>query len=194
MEAGQFVVSSPDEGAILELCRSRQIHYSGECLVDGKVILTVEEEKHVFVKVAELPFDSFRKCMSVIVRDREDVLHVLCKGAETTMVAACTSGPIEETGAHVDSFASMGLRTLVMAHKTITPEELEEFDQRLEEANQSFVNRNKYVREVYQDMERDMEMLGATGIEDKLQDEVVETLRDVQQAGIKVWMMTGDKK
>ena len=43
-------------------------------------------------------------------------------------------------------------------------------------------------------MEKGLTLLGATGVEDKLQDEVVPTLDKMQKAGITTWMLTGDKK
>jgi P-type E1-E2 ATPase len=36
-------------------------------------------------------------------------------------------------------------------------------------------------------------LLGATAVEDRLQDNVPETINDLQNAGIKIWMLTGDK-
>ena len=54
--------------------------------------------------------------------------------------------------------------------------------------------RAKFVREVYTGMERELSLVGVTGIEDRLQEEVVETIKDLRTARIKVWMLTGDKK
>ena len=54
--------------------------------------------------------------------------------------------------------------------------------------------RAKFVREVYTGMERELTLVGVTGIEDRLQEEVVETIKDLRTARIKVWMLTGDKK
>ena len=190
---GQFVASSPDEKAILEFCRENNFVFNGE-FIDGKVVVTAQGIRHTYEKLAELPFDSFRKCMTVIVRDIDNVIHVLSKGAETTMFDACTSGDIEKTDQHINDFANLGLRTLVLGYKTITQEQYQAFDNALQTSSQSFVNRAKFVREVYQGMEHDLQLIGATGIEDKLQDDVVETIQDLKSAGIKVWMLTGDKK
>ncbi len=71
MSEGQFVASSPDEKAILEFCLSKRFVFNG-CLEDGKLLVTVAGgERKVYEKLAELSFDSFRKCMTVIVRDEE---------------------------------------------------------------------------------------------------------------------------
>lgn len=75
--------------------------------------------------------------MTLIVRDSEGILHVLSKGAEIAMLPVCNRGPIEATRNIVDSFAEEGLRTLVLAHKTISEQEYEVFAADLETAKQS---------------------------------------------------------
>ena len=189
----EFVASSPDEKAILEFCRDQGFVYLGETL-DGKVEVNARGITHTFQKLEELTFDSFRKCMSVIVKDIDNTYHVLSKGAETTMFAACTKSDLTKTEQQITGFATQGLRTLVLGQKTITEEEYLAFTASLELASQSLVNRSKLVREAYTSMEQNFQLVGVTGIEDKLQDEVVSTIQDLKLAKIKVWMLTGDKK
>jgi magnesium-transporting ATPase (P-type) len=43
------------------------------------------------------------------------------------------------------------------------------------------------------EIEKNLEVMGVTAIEDKLQDGVPETLSALREAGVKVWMLTGDK-
>ena len=98
-----------------------------------------------FKKLAELPFDSNRKCMSIVIKEilnsGLEQIHVLTKGAETAIFPASVSGPIETTHRAVNAFASEGLRTLVFAFKTISKEEFEEFAANLAVAKFSIVNR-----------------------------------------------------
>ena len=83
----------------------------------------------------------------------------------------------------------------MLGHKLISEEQFTAFNCALETSSQSLsVNRAKFVREVYCSMEKDFDLVGVTGIEDKLQDEVVSTIQDLKLANIKVWMLTGDKK
>ena len=110
------------------------------------------------------------------------------------MFVACTSGNIDKTSEEIDCFANMGLRTLAVGHKTINEDQLKNFLESLAGASTSIVNRTKYVREVYEELEQNLELLGATGIEDKLQDDVPETVYALKKAGIRIWMLTGDKK
>ena len=195
--SGHFVASSPDEQAIVEACSRADFSFCGEEL-DGTVTISAKDNVYSYKKLVELQFDSYRKCMSVIVRPKhtsdEDIIYVFVKGAETSVLPSCTSGPIEETKLIVDQLAKDGLRTLVYAFKVITREELNIFSEKLEVAKQSIVNRIKYIREIYKEMEKDLTLLGATGIEDKLQEQVVPTIKKLHKAGIITWMLTGDKK
>ena len=112
-----------------------------------KVGLRLQERIVRFKKLAELPFDSNRKCMSVVVRETsptgQETIFVLTKGAESAIIPVSVDGPKEATKAAVDSFASSGLRTLVFAFKKITKEEFEVFASNLAVAKFSIVNRFK---------------------------------------------------
>ena len=120
--------------------------------------MSVKDQVHMYKKLAELQFDSFRKCMSVIVRPKfssEDLessqngqnlgqgetIYLFIKGADTAVLPNCIHGPVEETNKIVEKFAKEGLRTLVYAYKTITRDELNLFSEKLEQAKQSIVNR-----------------------------------------------------
>ncbi len=106
-----------------------------------------------FKKLAELPFDSNRKCMSIVIKETTDsgseLIHVLTKGAESAILPASIKGPVEATRAAVDAFASEGLRTLVFAFKTITKEEFDEFAASLAVAKFSIVNRFRFVDKIH---------------------------------------------
>ena len=100
-----------------------------------------------YKRMAELPFDSDRKCMSIIVReesvideDNEPKIHVFVKGAETAMFPVCT-GVTTSAEARVNHMATEGLRTLVYAHKEINQEHFSKFANDLEIARASIVNR-----------------------------------------------------
>ncbi len=87
----------------------------------------------------------------------------------------------------------MGLRTLAVAERKITSKEYEAFNVELRAARRLIKNRQEKVREVYSNFEARMTLIGATGVEDQLQDNVPETLQAFAKAGIHVWMLTGDK-
>lgn len=95
----------------------------------------------------------------------------------------------EESG----NMAREGLRTLVVAKKTLTPEQYIDFETRYNAARLSVADRIAKVSAVTESLEREMELLCLTGVEDRLQDRVRPTLELLRNAGIRIWMLTGDK-
>uniref|UniRef100_A0A452R1X7 P-type ATPase C-terminal domain-containing protein n=1 Tax=Ursus americanus TaxID=9643 RepID=A0A452R1X7_URSAM len=140
-----------------------------------------------------LEFDSDRRRMSVIVQSPSGEKLLFAKGAESSILPKCIGGEIEKTRIHVDEFALKGLRTLCMAYKQLTSKEYEEIDRRLFEARTALQQREEKLADVFQFIEKDLMLLGATAVEDRLQDRVRETIEALRMAGIKVWVLTGDK-
>ncbi|KAL8188354.1 UNVERIFIED_CONTAM: putative phospholipid-transporting ATPase IF, partial [Gekko kuhli] len=140
-----------------------------------------------------LEFDPCRRRMSVIVESPSGDKLLFTKGAESAVLPYSTRGEIEKTRVHVDEFALKGLRTLCVAYRKFMPEEYEEVDRRLYEAKTALQQREERLAEAFNFIERDLDLLGATGVEDKLQDKVQETIEALRLAGIKVWVLTGDK-
>lgn len=92
-----------------------------------------------------------------------------------------------------DNMARSGLRTLVVAKRNLTEEQYSEFEQRYHQAKLSMHERQQRMASVLATIEKDMELLCLTGVEDRLQEGVPTTLKGLQDAGIKLWMLTGDK-
>ena len=93
----------------------------------------------------------------------------------------------------MDQFANEGLRTLCLAYKVIGEQQYDDWNARYHEASVSLEDREEQIEAISAEMETDLRLLGATAIEDKLQDGVPETIADLKRAGIKVWVATGDK-
>ncbi|OAY72665.1 putative phospholipid-transporting ATPase 9 [Ananas comosus] len=144
-----------------------------------------------------LEFSSARKRMSVIVRDEEGRLLLLSKGADSVMferLAKDGTGYEEATRKHINDYADAGLRTLVLAYRELDEEEYEEFNRRFSAAKNSVsADRDEKIEEAADMIERDLVLLGATAVEDKLQNGVPECIDKLAQAGIKLWVLTGDK-
>ncbi|XVF11681.1 hypothetical protein REPUB_Repub08aG0048300 [Reevesia pubescens] len=144
-----------------------------------------------------LEFSSLRKRMSVIVRNEEGKLLLLCKGADSVMFERLAKNGqefVEQTKEHIDEYADAGLRTLVLAYREIDEEEYAEFSEQLTEAkNQVSADREEMIEEVAEKIEKDLILLGATAVEDKLQNGVPECIDKLARAGIKIWVLTGDK-
>ena len=146
-----------------------------------------------------MEFNSDRKRMSIIVRDPADGhIKMFTKGADSIIKARLDDNQLDKKmWADIDTFLSKasakGLRTLLMAMRVIDPEEFKDFNQRVAEAERDVMKRDKILAEIYDDFERGLVLLGATAVEDRLQDNVPSTIHDLQDAGIKIWMLTGDK-
>ncbi|BFF93658.1 probable phospholipid-transporting ATPase VA [Drosophila madeirensis] len=149
-----------------------------------------------------LPFDSSRKCMSIVVRrtgSQEIVLY--CKGADSTIMPVLSPCPHnspegilrEQTQQQLDRYAREGLRILVMAKRTLNSADYTDWWARHQEIEMSLENRERRLRDSFAKLESNLTLLGATGIEDRLQDGVPETIASLLAAGISVWVLTGDK-
>lgn len=143
-----------------------------------------------------LDFDSNRKRMSVIVRNmRSGQILLLCKGAEDSLYPICTSGGnVQQCDADISRFAKQGWRTLAFAFKFLSPQELQSIDQLILAAYNDIGNREQRLTQAFQQIETGLTLVGATGIEDRLQDECASTLEALRKAGIKIWVLTGDKR
>ena len=93
----------------------------------------------------------------------------------------------------VDEFANDGLRTLLLGQKTIHVSEYVKWNEKYVAALQTIKNRDEEIARVSEEIELGFELIGSTAIEDKLQDNVSETIQFMKSGGIKVWVLTGDK-
>ena len=194
-ENGQKVyqASSPDEVALVKTTEelSMVLNYRDQVLMKITNPAGMEETYDI---LENFPFSSESKRMGIILRNRNTNRIVFyLKGADMIMKAKV---PEVQRGFLLDeceSLAREGLRTLVITQKFLLEDEYQEWKKRFEEANTSMVNREKKVREVIESLENNMEFLGITGVEDKLQEDVCSTLENLRNAGINIWMLTGDK-
>lgn len=101
---------------------------------------------------------------------------------------------IEKTLEHIEQFSTEGLRTLLFGYKWLSKTEYEQWALDYASAKTSLTNRAQNIEQVGGVLENNFELLGATAIEDKLQDGVADTIEKLRRAGIKLWMLTGDKR
>ncbi|KAK9676126.1 hypothetical protein RND81_11G056000 [Saponaria officinalis] len=144
-----------------------------------------------------LEFNSTRRRMSVIVQTEEGKIFLLSKGADSVMfplLAPYSSALEKQTTDHINEYADAGLRTLILAYREISEEEFKEFDEKFNAArNAVSADRETLIEQVAETIEKDLILLGATAVEDKLQRGVPECIDKLAQAGIKIWVLTGDK-
>jgi phospholipid-translocating ATPase len=76
----------------------------------------------------------------------------------------------EKTREHINEYADAGLRTLVLAYRELDEEEYNEFNMEFTRAKNSLsTDRDEMIEEVAEKIERNLILLGATAVEDKLQ-------------------------
>ncbi|RZB72179.1 Phospholipid-transporting ATPase 1 isoform B [Glycine soja] len=143
-------------------------------------------------------FDSDRKRMSVILGYPDNSVKVFVKGADTFMLKVIDRSfkmdLVRATEAHLHSYSSMGLRTLVIGMRDLNASEFEQWHASFEAASTAVFGRAAMLRKVSSIVENSLAILGASSIEDKLQQGVPESIESLRIAGIKVWVLTGDKQ
>ncbi|XP_054875413.1 phospholipid-transporting ATPase IC isoform X2 [Amphiprion ocellaris] len=147
--------------------------------------------------LAVLDFTSQRRCMSVLVREPEGGLKLYCKGADIVILERLQKDcPYQErTKRALELFAEARLRTLCVAVRSVPEASWEQWSKTLaESAAMAICDRDALLEKLYDQMERDLQLLGVTATEDRLQEAVPETIALLQEAGLKVWVLTGDKK
>lgn len=148
---------------------------------------------HVFGILSVFPFTSESKRMGIVIKDIETgEITFVQKGADVVMAKIVERNDWleEECG----NMAREGLRTLVIGRKKLSAETYRNFDQQYKESQLSLQDRNGAMAKVVgQYLEQDLELLALTGVEDKLQEDVKPTLEILRNAGLKIWMLTGDK-
>ncbi|XP_023583104.1 phospholipid-transporting ATPase FetA-like [Trichechus manatus latirostris] len=190
-----YQAQSPDEGALVTAARNFGFVFRSRT---SETIMMVEMGKtKVYELLAILDFNNVRKRMSVIVRTPENRVMLFCKGADTILCQllhpSCRTLR-DITMEHLDEFASEGLRTLMVAYRELDDAVFQDWSKKHSEACLSLENREDKLSNVYEEIEKDLMLLGATAIEDKLQDGVPETIITLNKARIKVWVLTGDKQ
>uniref|UniRef100_A0A8D2ZU09 Phospholipid-transporting ATPase n=1 Tax=Scophthalmus maximus TaxID=52904 RepID=A0A8D2ZU09_SCOMX len=187
-----YISSSPDEVALVE--GMKRLGFTYLRLKDSHMeILNREDEIERFELLEVLTFDSVRRRMSVIVRASTGELYLFCKGADSAIFPRVISGKVDEVKARVERNAVEGLRTLCVAYRPLSPEQYEEVCHLLSGAKLALQDRDKRLAEAYYLIEKDLILLGATAVEDRLQEKAADTIESLHKAGMKVWVLTGDK-
>uniref|UniRef100_A0A674D9H2 Phospholipid-transporting ATPase n=1 Tax=Salmo trutta TaxID=8032 RepID=A0A674D9H2_SALTR len=190
-----YQAQSPDEGALVTAARNFGFVFRSR--TPESVTIVEMGEQHSYELLAILDFNNVRKRMSVIVRSPEGKLCLYCKGADTMVYErlhqSCTK-LMDVTTEHLNEFAGEGLRTLALAYKDLDEEYFSSWKQRHHEASTALEDREDKLDVLYEEIEKDLMLLGATAIEDKLQDGVPQTIEQLAKADIKIWVLTGDKQ
>ncbi|KAM3127182.1 hypothetical protein pb186bvf_020701 [Paramecium bursaria] len=185
-----YQASSPDEIALVKIAESLGIQL--ESRDQFSITINYNEKQLVYKILNNFPFSSESKRMGILLENNGQYIFYL-KGADTVMkqfVHETQRGFIDE---ECENLAREGLRTLVITQKILSEREYQIWKQKYEQALLAEKNREKEIKRVIDQLEKNMIFLGITGVEDKLQEDVCQTLENIRNAGINVWMLTGDK-
>ncbi|KAG6758675.1 hypothetical protein POTOM_039034 [Populus tomentosa] len=187
---------SPDEQALAYAAAAY-----GFMLIErtsGHIIIDIHGERQRFNVFGLHEFDSDRKRMSVILGFPDSTVKVFVKGADTSMFSvidrSLNKKVVRATEGHLHTYSTRGLRTLVIGMRDLSDSEFEDWHFSFEAASTAVVGRAALLHKVASNVEGNLTILGASAIEDKLQQGVPEAIESLRTAGIKVWVLTGDKQ
>lgn len=190
----EYQAQSPDEAALVSAARNFGFVFKERS--PNSITIEVMGKREIYELLCILDFNNVRKRMSVILR-KDGHLRLYCKGADNVIYERLKKDSEEmmsKTLDHLNKFAGEGLRTLCLSVRDLDESFFNNWKQRHQEAALSQENRDDKLDAIYEEIEKDMTLLGATAIEDKLQDGVPQTIANLGLAGIKVWVLTGDKQ
>ncbi|XP_010534920.1 PREDICTED: phospholipid-transporting ATPase 6 [Tarenaya hassleriana] len=196
-----YEAESPDEVAFLVAAREFGFEFSKRTqsgvFVSERTPLSVRPVEREYKILNLLDFTSKRKRMSVIVRDEKGHILLLCKGADSIIfdrLAKRGKTYLGATTKHLNEYGDAGLRTLALAYKVLEEEEYSAWNSDFLKAN-TYVgaDRDTLLEKISEVMERELILVGATAVEDKLQIGVPQCIDKLAQAGLKIWVLTGDK-
>ncbi|XP_071740152.1 phospholipid-transporting ATPase 3-like [Rutidosis leptorrhynchoides] len=197
----RYQAASPDEAALVTAAknfgfffyrRTPTMVYVREAHVEkmGKV----QDVPYEILNVLE--FNSTRKRQSVVCRYKDGRLLLYCKGADSVVYERLRDGNDEIkklTRVHMEQYGEAGLRTLCLAYRDLSPEMYEGWNEKFIQAKSCLRDREKKLEEVAELIETDLNLIGCTAIEDKLQEGVPACIETLSNAGLKIWVLTGDK-
>ena len=186
----EILASSTDEFEFVSAASKMSFQLEGRSLDECKI--RIYGKQNIFEVLVTNQFTPERKRMSVVVRMPDGSIRLFIKGADE--VISALSSENEELMERAEQFSESGLRVLMWAERTISDAEFDEWAEKWNEARLDTTgNKEERVRECVSLLEQNLRIIGVTGVLDKLQDHVPETIADLKKGGLKIWMLTGDK-
>ncbi|WWD18544.1 hypothetical protein CI109_102997 [Kwoniella shandongensis] len=190
-----YKAESPDEAALVAAARDAGFPFvtKNNNSLDIEVLGTPER----WVPLRLLEFNSSRKRMSVVARSPTGKVVLFCKGADSVIYGRLDPNHDEaiktSTLKDLETFANGGLRTLCIASRDMSEEEYVDWSKKYDAASAATIDRDGEIEKACDLVEHSLTILGATALEDKLQEGVPDAIAMLHRAGIKLWILTGDK-
>ncbi|WRT66492.1 uncharacterized protein IL334_003451 [Kwoniella shivajii] len=189
-----YQASSPDEAALVS--GAELLGYRFHTRKPKSVFIDVDGRSEEYEVLNVCEFNSSRKRMSTVVRGPDGRIKLFTKGADTVIYERLAPEQqfAEPTLVHLEDYATEGLRTLCLAYREISEDEYAKWSGMYDNAASQMHGRADALDRAAEAIEQNLILLGATAIEDKLQDGVPDAIHTLQQAGIKIWVLTGDRQ
>ncbi|WVQ96443.1 hypothetical protein IAU59_003548 [Kwoniella sp. CBS 9459] len=190
-----YKAESPDEAALVAAARDVGFPFinKNNNTLDIEVLGNPER----WTPLRLLEFNSTRKRMSVVARGPDGKIALFCKGADSVIYGRLDPNHDEAlkqtTLKDLETFANGGLRTLCIAYREMPEEEFADWSKKYDAAAAATVDRDGEIEKACELVEHSLTILGATALEDKLQEGVPDAIATLHRAGIKLWILTGDK-
>lgn len=194
--------TSPDDIALVKGAQQLGFEFQYRNYNNLTIKNYINHNNYNFEVLISIPFNSNRKRMTVLTKDtKKDKYYVFSKGSDSVMTNDNHDNtPLITIYGHdrgkkkldqvLEHFSMEGLRILVMGYKEVSESQANEWKKRYFEAIKS----NSSKKDIYSEIEKDLIFCGCSAIEDKLQDGVPETIKTLIDCGIRIWVLTGDKK
>uniref|UniRef100_A0A8D2Q2H4 Phospholipid-transporting ATPase n=1 Tax=Varanus komodoensis TaxID=61221 RepID=A0A8D2Q2H4_VARKO len=174
-----YVASSPDEVALLQGARKYGFTFLGQ----ENHFLMVQNAQQLLLLLKTQSFFFFLL----------GTIYLFCKGADSAIFPRVPPAEVQRTRVHVENNALDGYRTLCVAYKEISYAEYEIISRQIKDATMALQDREAKMARVFDEVEKNMHLIGSTAVEDKLQELAAETIEALHAAGMKIWVLTGDK-
>ena len=191
----KYMCTSPDDLELIKTAKN-QGYKLIETSIDTKTI-KISDKKYKYQVLRVLGFSSERKRMSIIVKNEKGI-RLYIKGADCEITKRLSKKSLKNENFQIISkglkeFSKKGLRTLMVAFRKINEDDYKSWLKQLHKDELNMKNKQKLIERLYDIIEKNLTLLGGTAVEDKLQDNVPETIKELRAAGIKIWVLTGDK-
>ena len=199
IQGGKYIGMSPDNIELVKTAKFQGFSYEVS-ESNSKIVLCLGDKnncyKKSFERLCNINFTSERKRESVIIKDG-NIYKLYIKGADSVIEERLNESTpknvLNKIKYYVNLFSAKGYRTLFIAMRILSEYEYENFSKELIKAKMDIEKKNEKITQCYDVVESNLTLIGATIVEDKLQDKVPEVIKDLRTSGIKIWMLTGDK-
>ena len=190
-----YQASSPDELAFVSAAKYFDVQYLNTD-IENNIFLKINNEEVIIKLLATLPYSSDRKRMCIVIHHKDKYI-LYTKGSDEQIIKNCMNQGYKDSKIKnsINQYAEFGLRTLVFASKELSLIEYDNFMKMYQSAktNINSLEKEEQLEKSFNVIEQNMILLGCSAVEDKLQTDVVPTIHQILEAGIKFWVITGDK-